>query len=99
METLLADKTSLVVFSYFLAGTLYLIYFFLTLINKKLTRKPRFGFSSLFLAIGLFFYNEGGKLYTEGVYEHLNSLAILLSLLISLTGMVVVYIIFTSGKE
>jgi len=101
METLPNEVENLVVCSsYFITGTLYLFYFFLIIIRKKLSHSIRFSLSPLFLVIGLFFYNEGGKLYTGGLYdEHLNYAAVMLSLLISITGLLVVYITLTNKES
>lgn len=100
MEALPEDIESLLVCSsYFITGTLYLIYFFLIIIRRKLKHSIRFSLSPLFLVIGLFFYNEGGKLYSEGLYQQpLNYVAVMLSLLTSITGLLVVYITLTNKE-
>lgn len=91
---MILDVNHLLIASYFLAGTLNLIYFFLIFIKRKINTVFRWVCSFLFLAIGLFFMNEGGKLITEGIYRHLTVLAMVMALLISVIGMAVVYLLF-----
>jgi hypothetical protein len=99
MEILPTEMDNLIVISYFLSATLYTAFFFLIIINKKIIKILRFGLSSLFLAIGWFFFIEGGNLYTKGVYQYLTPLALITSLLVSITGFVVVYILYSISKD
>lgn len=96
---MLIEIDHMLIGTYFLAGTLNLIYFFLIFIKRKINTAFRWGCSTLFLAIGLFFMNEGGKLITEGIYRHLTVLAMIMALLVSVIGMAVVYLLIKTSSE
>lgn len=89
---IIKDINDWIVVSFALTGTLFLCYFFVVFIQKKIKNILRLGISALFLFTGLFFMNEAGKILTDYDYKF-SFMTIVSSMTLALSGFIVVYVI------
>ena len=88
----------LIIWSYFLIGTLFVFYFFAIFIQRRIKSSIRIILSMLFLVIGFFFFNTAGEMLTDGNVQFA-LIALISAFVMALVGLVCVLVLYRENVK